>query len=228
MTSVTMDAATGKAVRQRGRPRAGTGGLAALTCLAVSVLVLAAPASADVIELAKNGTVVVRASDLPPSAIASSLPEVVGDVQLPPEALTLVGGSNAPAAYAGVVEQVADAHGVSPALLEALVWQESRWRSGARSTAGAIGLAQLMPATARDLGVDPRDPTSNLTGGARYLRQQLDRFDGDIERALAAYNAGPARVLRAGGIPLIAETQNYVRSIVDHLSVSAINQGKRP
>ena len=76
--------------------------------------------------------------------------------------------------------------------------------------------------------MDPRDPTANLAGGARYLRQQLDRFDGDIERALAAYNAGPGRVLRARGIPMIAETQNYVRSVVDRLSNSAMTQGKRP
>ena len=83
---------------------------------------------------------------------------------------------------------------------------------------GARGLAQLMPGTARDLGVDPDDPFANLEGGARYLREQIDRFDGDLERALAAYNAGPGRVIRAGGIPRIRETQHYVAAIMGRLS----------
>jgi soluble lytic murein transglycosylase-like protein len=75
-----------------------------------------------------------------------------------------------------------------------------------------------MPATARDLGVNPADPAANLNGGARYLRQLLDQFDGDVERALAAYNAGPGRVRSSGGVPAIAETRNYVASIVRHIS----------
>jgi len=74
-----------------------------------------------------------------------------------------------------------------------VVWQESRWRTGAVSPVGARGLAQLMPGTARDLGVNPHNPSANLEGGARYLRMQLDAFGGDVEKALAAYNAGPGR-----------------------------------
>jgi soluble lytic murein transglycosylase-like protein len=188
----------------------------------------ATPASADVIELAANGSVVVRVSDRPLISAPAAEAEVIGDVQLPAEALTQVTAAIVPAAYSAAVEQLAEAHQISPVLLEALVWQESRWRAGARSPAGAIGLAQLMPGTARDLGVDPRDPNANLAGGARYLRQQLDRFNGDVERALAAYNAGPGRVLRAGGIPRITETQSYVRSIVDRLSGSFLVQGTHP
>jgi soluble lytic murein transglycosylase-like protein len=107
---------------------------------------------------------------------------------------------------------------LSPALIEAVVWQESRWREGAVSPVGARGLAQLMPGTAREMGVDPDDPLANLEGGARYLRQQLDRFDGDVEKALAAYNAGPGRVERAGGIPRIRETQVYVAAVMGRLS----------
>ena len=103
---------------------------------------------------------------------------------------------------------------ISPTLLAALVWQESRWNPQALSPKGTMGLAQLMPATARDLGVDPRDPVANLMGGARYLRQLLDSFGGDVEKALAGYNAGSGRVRRANGVPAIAETQAYVRSIV--------------
>jgi len=75
-----------------------------------------------------------------------------------------------------------------------------------------------MPGTARELGVDPHDPSANLEGGARYLRAQLDTFGGDLEKALAAYNAGPGRVPRANGIPRIRETQNYVASILGRLS----------
>ena len=83
-----------------------------------------------------------------------------------------------------------------------------------------------MPGTARDLGVDPRDPIQNLTGGARYLRQQLNRFDGNVEKALAAYNAGPGRVMTAGGIPSIPETQAYVRAIVARLAANSIKEGQ--
>ena len=114
--------------------------------------------------------------------------------------------------------QAAAAANVSPTLLSALVWQESRWNAQALSPKGAMGLAQLMPATARYLGVNPADPVANLNGGARYLRQLLDQFDGNVEKALAAYNAGPGRVRSAGGVPAIAETQNYV--VVDRASHS--------
>ena len=123
-----------------------------------------------------------------------------------------------PGVYAAKVDELSRRFDLSPTLIEALVWQESRWNAAARSPVGARGLAQLMPGTARYLGVNPDDPLANLEGGARYLREQLDRFDGDIERALAAYNAGPGRVIAAGGIPRIRETQGYVASIMGRLS----------
>jgi soluble lytic murein transglycosylase-like protein len=123
-----------------------------------------------------------------------------------------------PLQYVAKVQELADRYDLSPSLIEALVWQESRWRANAVSHAGARGLAQLMPGTARDLGVNPDDPMQNLEGGARYLREQLNRFDGNLEKALAAYNAGPGRVQRAGGIPRIRETQNYVTAILGRLS----------
>lgn len=100
-------------------------------------------------------------------------------------------------------------------LLQALVWTESRYNPMALSPAGAAGLAQLMPGTARELGVTNRhDPAQNIDGGARYLRQMLDRF-GSIHLALAAYNAGPGAVTKAGGIPRNRETPGYVRSVLD-------------
>lgn len=102
-------------------------------------------------------------------------------------------------------------------LFDALVSQESRYRPFARSHAGAMGMAQLMPGTARYLDVsDPWDPLENLRGGARYLREQLDRF-GSWDLALAAYNAGPGRVDKYGGIPPFRETRNYVRAILASL-----------
>ncbi|MCK0127700.1 lytic transglycosylase domain-containing protein [Erythrobacter sp. F6033] len=123
-----------------------------------------------------------------------------------------------PARYAAKIQELAARYDLSPSLLEALVWQESRWRENAVSPAGARGLAQLMPGTARYLGVDPDNPEANLEGGARYLREQLNTFDGDLEKALAAYNAGPGRVIRAGGIPNIRETQHYVAAIMGRLA----------
>ncbi len=123
-----------------------------------------------------------------------------------------------PQAFAAKVQELSARYNLSPALIEAVVWQESRWHAAARSTAGARGLAQLMPGTAQALGVNPDDPLANLEGGARYLRTLLDRFDGDIEKALAAYNAGPGRVDQAGGVPRIRETQTYVAAVMGRLS----------
>lgn len=98
-------------------------------------------------------------------------------------------------------------------LLQALIWQESRFQIGAQSGVGAFGLTQIMPGTAGDLGIYPAyydDPYLQVTGGARYLAQMLGMFDGNIIHALAAYNAGPGRVQQYSGVPPFAETQNYV------------------
>jgi len=99
------------------------------------------------------------------------------------------------------------------ALYRANIEVESAYRQDAISSAGAIGLGQLMPATARDLGVDPRDPLQNLDGAARYLAMMLDTF-GDPRLALAAYNAGPDAVRQYGGIPPYRETQNHVARVM--------------
>ena len=96
-----------------------------------------------------------------------------------------------------------------PLLLEAVAWAESRFNTAARSPTGAIGVMQLMPGTAAELGVDPTDATANIHGGARYLRQMLVLFDGDIERALAAYNAGPAAVQRYNGTGSTSVAANF-------------------
>ncbi len=117
--------------------------------------------------------------------------------------------------WAPDVDEAARRHGVEPELFAALVWAESGFRPEAVSHAGARGLAQLMPGTARALGVDPDDPLENLDGGARYLSEQMDRF-GDATLALAAYNAGPNRVAQAGGVPQITETQQYVQRVAEY------------
>ena len=202
-----------------------------LLAAAIGVASLATPATADVIELSPEGMVSVRNGagaavfDLL-EAQAASPGEPTTSVSRPP--VENVGPSVAysrgranrvPAQFAGMVETAAASANISPTLLAALVWQESRWNANALSPKGAMGLAQLMPGTARDLGVDPRNTFANLMGGARYLRQMLNRFDGNLEHALAAYNAGPKRVQDARGIPAIRETQAYVKSIVQRASL---------
>ena len=114
---------------------------------------------------------------------------------------------------AGLVKRVAQEEGVDENLFMALVYQESRFNPCARSPVGAIGLSQLMPGTAQDLGVNPHDIEDNLRGGARYLRKQLDTYNGDVNKALAAYNAGPGNVNKYGGLPPFKETQGYVYNI---------------
>ncbi len=192
-------------------------GFAVLLCSAV-------PAQADVLEIGADGSHwisgALAVSQPADAAALSDVVELSADFTVPPQAVADAArqAGIVPAVYAAKVSELARRFDLSPTLIEALVWQESRWNAGARSPVGAQGLAQLMPATARYLGVNPADPFANLEGGARYLREQLDRFDGDIERALAAYNAGPGRVIAANGIPRIRETQTYVSSIMGRLA----------
>ena len=119
--------------------------------------------------------------------------------------------------FGSQIEAAAGAAGLDPRLVLAVVMEESGGDPAARSRAGARGLMQLMPGTAADLGVaDATDPAANLRGGSRYLAEQLDRFDGRLDLALAAYNAGPGNVQRAGGrIPAFAETRTYVTRVMD-------------
>ncbi len=114
--------------------------------------------------------------------------------------------------YLEMARAAARRYSVPEDLFLRLVQQESGWNAGAISPKGATGLAQLMPGTARILGVDAHDPKQNLDGGARYLRQQYDRF-GSWRLALAAYNAGPEAVQKYNGVPPYKETTNYVRII---------------
>ncbi len=122
----------------------------------------------------------------------------------------------APGELDGIVRREAARCGVDPALVRAVIANESGFNPGATSPCGAQGLMQLMPDTARGLGVsDAYDPAQNVAGGTRYLRGLLDRFGGDASLAVAAYNAGPGAVRQYGGVPPYAETQNYVRNVME-------------
>lgn len=119
-----------------------------------------------------------------------------------------------PQKYAATIEQAAKQHGVEAALVRAIIHAESAFRPDAQSHKGAVGLMQLMPATAAHLGVQDRyDPTDNINGGVKYLAQLLGQFKGDTKLAAAAYNAGPGAVTRYGGVPPYAETQAYVERV---------------
>jgi soluble lytic murein transglycosylase-like protein len=125
-------------------------------------------------------------------------------------------GGGAATQYDAQITAAATKYGIDPALLKGLIRQESNFDATARSGAGAQGLTQLMPGTASSLGVDPSDPAQAIEGGAKYLKQQLDRFGGDPSKALAAYNAGPGAVAKYGGVPPYAETQSYVQKVLGY------------
>jgi soluble lytic murein transglycosylase-like protein len=125
-----------------------------------------------------------------------------------------------------LADRHAETHALNPALVRAVIQAESAWNTRAVSSKGALGLMQLMPATAAEMGVsDPFDPAQNIQAGVRYLKALLDRYDGNAELALAAYNAGPGAVDRHGRkVPPYRETRAYVRKIV---SVTEVRMGPK-
>lgn len=144
----------------------------------------------------------------PAVSVQRSFPAMVAQ-QVKPSTVT------APAELDSLIEKASAEYQLRPGLLRALIKTESNFNPSTVSAAGAMGLTQLMPGTARGLGVtDPFDAEQNIFGGARYLRQQLDAFHGDERLALAAYNAGPGAVRRYNGIPPYPETQQYVTRVL--------------
>lgn len=125
-----------------------------------------------------------------------------------------------PAEVKPIIYREAGRQNLDARLVQAVVETESAYSPCAVSPAGALGLMQLMPSTAESLQVtDAFDPTQNITAGTQFLRQLMDRYGGDLVKALAAYNAGPAKVDAAGGIPPIPETQEYVRKILGKIAL---------
>jgi soluble lytic murein transglycosylase-like protein len=154
----------------------------------------------------------VAAPSTPSTAFASSLQSATTATAASVPTGTATAGTAT--AFAAEIDAAAARNGLDPALLRGLIRQESGFDPNATSPAGALGLCQLMPATAAGLGVtNPRDPVQNIEGGAKYLKQQLDRFGGDVSKALAAYNAGPGAVQKYNGVPPYAETQTYVQRV---------------
>lgn len=163
-------------------------------------------AEGGIVTLAEGGEVVAPASEEQLSAMRT---KVINDYGFDPITIAME-------------------EGVDPELFLRVMYRENKGRQGPVSDAGAIGLMQLMPGTAEELGVDPNDPQQNARGGARYLRKMINQFD-SVPLALAAYNAGPGNVAEYGGIPPFAETQNYVKAIAPAITnedtARLINEG---
>lgn len=174
---------------------------------AAVALAVAGPARAQVLDIGSDGSVTRYAGPAvyTDQGASSLLPRASPTAQA------------APAEVSQAIAESAQRHAVSARLAEAVAWQESRFHQSAVSPKGALGVMQLMPSTARTLGVDAHDLKGNVDGGVIYLSQMLKRFEGDLPRALAAYNAGPEAVARYGGVPPYAETQSYVRAILNRL-----------
>ncbi len=194
----------------------------ALLVLIASATSWSSAALADVIDVSPTGVITTYVG--PTQFIGTTAtPLIKPNANAQAEASVAVSSPQFPAqmhpVLVGFLNEAATRYNVDPALVRAIAWQESRFNTQARSPKGAIGIMQLMPATAAQLGVNPNDPRENILGGVAYLAMMLNQFGGDVRLALAAYNAGPEAVRRYQGIPPYAETQAYVKSIAERVSL---------
>jgi soluble lytic murein transglycosylase-like protein len=157
-------------------------------------------------------------SGIPMSPTGYTAPGAPGAATTPATATAIPpAGSSASTPYDATIAQVAARYNIDPAILHGLIQQESGFDPNSHSSAGALGLTQLMPGTASSLGVtNPLDPTQSIEGGARYLSEMLSKFGGNVSDALAAYNAGPGAVSQYGGVPPYPETQEYVNKVLGY------------
>jgi hypothetical protein len=210
-----------------------------LVATGFALMVPAVPATAEIVFLQSGGTLSVKGHRYDGDSIVLSLrkggevtcdrslidkivPDEVPDVEPAPAQGTTSGETPQPprlleaaTPFGEIIAAVSQAHGVDPLLVSALIKVESGYRPKARSRKGAMGLMQLMPSTAREYKVrNPFDPRANIEGGIKHLKSLIDRFDGGLDLALAAYNAGEGAVKRFNGIPPYRETRNYVSRIL--------------
>ena len=196
-----------------------------LVCPAVLLLCAWVPAAeAQIYALREaDGTLVLSDKPLGPNARTYSVQGTSGGIRT--TSASGVPVSRRSALYDSAIEEHAAAHRVRPELVRAVIQVESAFNPRARSHKGAMGLMQLMPDTAADLGVtNAYDPEQNIRGGVAYLRQLLDKFGGNEELALAAYNAGPGAVTKYGdAVPPYRETQQYVDKVRARTNVTTVN-----
>jgi soluble lytic murein transglycosylase-like protein len=151
------------------------------------------------------------------SASSTSTSASTGSVSSSAKSSSSSSSSQATTSFSDLIDQASEKYGVAPALIEAVIKAESNFNSNAVSSAGAEGLMQLMPSTATSLGVtDSLDPSQNIEGGTKFLSKLLDHYDGNVELAVAAYNAGPGAVDSYDGIPPYQETQTYVKRVMEY------------
>ncbi len=196
-----------------------TPALCAALLLGAAPVLASTSAHAQVIEVGSDGAIAVYNG---PTVFTDA-----GATPISPPVISAPTRRADPVARAAVMQELnaaATAYALSPALVEAVAWRESGLRHDALSPKGAMGVMQLMPGTAAELGVDGRDLSQNIRGGTAYLRTMLNQFGGDLVLGLAAYNAGPGAVRRYGGVPPFTETQAYVAAILNRLAQRAIVQ----